>query len=53
LIEHTLDVIEVVGCYPVNEATESCHLLELVVKDSPGFDLRGWAFATRARSRRG
>ena len=33
--------IEVVGCYPVDDASEPCHLLELVVKDSPSFETVG------------
>jgi hypothetical protein len=30
--------VEVVGVYPVPEASEPVHLLEVVVRDSPGFD---------------
>jgi hypothetical protein len=29
----------VIGCYPVDEAPEPCHLLELLATDSPGFDI--------------
>ena len=38
-MKQTLDVIEVVGCYPVGESPEPCHLLEVVATDSPGFDV--------------
>jgi hypothetical protein len=30
--------VEVVGLYPVPEAPEPVHLIELLVRDSPGFD---------------
>src|SRR5688572_4981561 len=30
--------IEIVGVYPVPEAPEPVHLIEVVVRDSPGFD---------------
>jgi hypothetical protein len=30
--------VEVIGVYPVSEAREPVHLIELVVRDSPGFD---------------
>jgi hypothetical protein len=30
--------VEVVGVYPVPEAPEPCHLIEVVVRGSPGFD---------------
>jgi hypothetical protein len=30
--------VEVVGVYAVPEAPEPCHLVEVVVRDSPGFD---------------
>jgi hypothetical protein len=38
-MQQTPGVIEVIGCYPVVEAREPCHLLELVVTNSPGFDI--------------
>ena len=31
--------VEVVGIYPVPEAEEPCHLIELKIRDSPGFDI--------------
>ena len=31
--------VEVVGVYPVKEALEPCHLVEITVTDSPGFEL--------------
>jgi hypothetical protein len=30
--------VEVIGVYPVSEAPEPVHLIEIVVRDSPGFD---------------
>jgi hypothetical protein len=30
--------VEIVGVYPVPEAPEPVHLIEVVVRDSPGFD---------------
>ncbi len=30
--------LEVLGVYPVPEAPEPCHLVEVSVRDSPGFD---------------
>lgn len=32
-------MVEVVGVYPVREAEEPCHLVEIVVSDAPGFDV--------------
>ena len=34
-----MTAVEVVGIYPVLEAPEPCHLVEVIVRDSPGFDI--------------
>ena len=33
-----MPAVEVVGVYPIPEAPEPCHLVEVVVRDSEGFD---------------
>jgi hypothetical protein len=36
--EKRAESVEVIGVYPVEEAEEPCHQIEMVIRGSPGFD---------------